>query len=77
MGGMASPGFGMGGWTEALPPAYAPGAIPGAGRGFSLASVTVNVQGSISTERDIVAAITEGIYNNQASGIPINYSTVY
>ena len=77
MGGMASPGFGMGGWTEAIPPSYAPGAIPGAGRGFSMASVTVNVQGSISTERDIVAAITEGIYNNQASGIPINYSTVY
>ena len=77
MGGTASPGFGMGGWTEAMPPAYAPGAIPGAGRGFSLASVTVNVQGSISTERDIVAAITEGIYNNQAAGTPITYSTVY
>jgi hypothetical protein len=39
--------------------------------------VTVNVQGSISTERDIVTAITQGIYNNQASGTPINYSTVY
>ena len=39
--------------------------------------VTVNVGGSISTERDIVAAITQGIYNNQASGIPINYSTAY
>jgi hypothetical protein len=39
--------------------------------------VTVNVAGSISTERDIVAAITEGIYNNQAAGTPINYSTVY
>ena len=77
MGGMASPGFGMGGWTEAIPPAYTPGAIPGAGRGFSMASVTVNVQGSISTERDIVAAITEGIYNNQAAGTPITYSTVY
>jgi len=39
--------------------------------------VTVNVAGSISTERDIVTAITQGIYNNQAAGTPINYSTVY
>ena len=77
MGGMASPGFGMGGWTQAIPPSYAPGDIPGAGRGFSLASVTVNVQGSVTTQQDLVTAITQGIYNNQASGIPINYSTVY
>ena len=75
MGGMASPGFGMGGWTQAIPPSYAPGDIPGAGRGFSLASVTVNVQGSVTTQQDLVTAITQGIYNNQASGIPINYST--
>ena len=40
-------------------------------------NVTVNVQGSISTERDIVNAITQGIYNNQASGIPISYTTAY
>jgi hypothetical protein len=40
-------------------------------------NVTVNVGGSISTERDIVNAITQGIYNNQASGIPISYTTAY
>lgn len=40
-------------------------------------NVTVNVGGSISTERDIVNAITQGIYNNQASGIPISYSTAF
>jgi hypothetical protein len=40
-------------------------------------NITVNVGGSISTERDIVNAITQGIYNNQASGIPISYSTAY
>lgn len=40
-------------------------------------SVVVNNAGSTITERDLVASITEGIYNNQASGIPINYSTVY
>ena len=39
--------------------------------------VTVNVSGSVMTERDLVDAITQGIYNNQASGIPINYSTAY
>jgi hypothetical protein len=39
--------------------------------------ITVNVSGSVTTERDLVDAITQGIYNNQAAGIPINYSTVY
>ena len=39
--------------------------------------VNISVQGSVTTERDLVNAITQGIYNNQASGIPINYSTVY
>lgn len=39
--------------------------------------ITVNISGSVTTERDLVDAITQGIYNNQASGIPINYSTVY
>ena len=39
--------------------------------------VNVVVQGSVTTERDLVNAITQGIYNNQASGIPINYSTAY
>jgi hypothetical protein len=40
-------------------------------------TVNLTVQGSVTTERDLVAAITQGIYNNQASGIPINYSTAY
>jgi hypothetical protein len=40
-------------------------------------SIVVNVQGSVTTERDLVSAITQGIYNNQASGIPISYSTAY
>ncbi len=40
-------------------------------------SVVVNVSGSVTTERDLVNAITQGIYNNQASGIPISYSTAY
>ena len=39
--------------------------------------VSVNVAGSVTTERDLVSAITEGIYNNQAAGIPISYSTAY
>jgi hypothetical protein len=39
--------------------------------------VNVVVQGSVTTERDLVNAITQGIYNNQASGIPISYSTAY
>ena len=40
-------------------------------------NIQVNVNGSITTERDLVSAITQGIYNNQASGIPISYSTVF
>jgi hypothetical protein len=40
-------------------------------------SVVVNVAGSVSTERDLVSAITQGLYSQQASGTPINYSTVY
>ena len=39
--------------------------------------VTVNISGSVTTERDLVDAITQGIYNNQAAGIPISYSTAY
>jgi hypothetical protein len=42
-----------------------------------MSNITVNVAGSVTTERDLVSAITQGIYNNQASGIPINYSTAY
>ena len=40
-------------------------------------SVIVNVAGSVSTERDLVAAITQGLYSQQASGTPVTYSTVY
>jgi hypothetical protein len=40
-------------------------------------SVVVNVAGSVSTERDLVSAITQGLYAQQASGTPVNYSTVY
>jgi hypothetical protein len=39
--------------------------------------VSVNVAGSVTTERDLVSAITQGIVNNQASGIPISYSTSF
>ena len=66
------------------PKPYAPGDIPGLSgtRGFSMASATsptvvVNVSGSVTTERDLVSAITQGLYNNQASGIPVSYSTSY
>jgi hypothetical protein len=45
--------------------------------GNSGTMVVVNVAGSVTAERDLVSAITQGIYNNQASGIPINYSTSY
>jgi len=40
-------------------------------------NIQVNVNGSITTERDLVSAITQGIYNNQASGIPISYTTAF
>jgi hypothetical protein len=40
-------------------------------------TIVVNVAGSVTTEQDLVSAITQGIYNNQASGIPISYSTSY
>jgi len=40
-------------------------------------NIQVNVAGSITTERDLVSAITEGIYNNQAAGIPISYTTAF
>jgi hypothetical protein len=39
--------------------------------------VNISVQGSVTTERDLVAAITQGLYSQQASGTPVNYSTVY
>jgi hypothetical protein len=40
-------------------------------------TVIVNVSGSVSTERDLVSAITQGLYAQQAAGTPVNYSTVY
>jgi hypothetical protein len=40
-------------------------------------NIVVNVAGSVSTERDLVSAITQGIVNNQASGTPISYSTSF
>jgi hypothetical protein len=39
--------------------------------------VNLTVQGSVTTERDLVAAITQGLYSQEASGTPVNYSTVY
>jgi hypothetical protein len=40
-------------------------------------NVTVNVAGTVTAERDLVSAITQGIYNNQAAGIPISYTTAF
>jgi len=40
-------------------------------------NIQVNVAGTVTTERDLVSAITQGIYNNQASGIPISYTTAF
>lgn len=45
------------------------------GTTYAAPTVNVTVQGSVTTQQDLVNAITQGIYNNQASGIPINYST--
>ena len=55
------------------------GGLAGAGQagGGGAPVVNVVVQGSVTTERDLVNTITQGIYKNQASGIPINYSTAY
>jgi hypothetical protein len=39
--------------------------------------INVSVAGSVTSERDLVAAITQGLYSQQASGIPVLYSTVY
>ena len=47
------------------------------GGGAPVQNISVVVQGSISTERDIVSAITQGLYAQQAAGTPVNYSTVY
>jgi hypothetical protein len=47
------------------------------GSSVAAGSVIVNVSGSVTTERDLVAAITQGLYAQQASGTPVNYSTAY
>ena len=81
----ATPAANMPSTTNYVPERYAPGDIPGISgqRGFRFAgadsspTVVVNVAGSVTAERDLVSAITQGIYNNQASGIPISYSTSY
>jgi hypothetical protein len=52
---------------------YTPASMTGNGGTI----VNLTVQGSVSTERDLVAAITQGLYSQQASGTPVNYSTVY
>jgi hypothetical protein len=57
--------------TNATPSSY------GMGGSMGGTSVVVNVAGSVSTERDLVSAITQGLYSQQASGTPVNYSTVY
>jgi len=57
--------------TNATPSSY------GMGGSMGGTSVVVNVAGSVSTERDLVAAITQGLYSQQASGTPVTYSTVY
>jgi hypothetical protein len=53
------------------------GIYGGGGAAVQNINVVVNNAGSAITERDLVSSITQGIYNNQASGIPINYSTAY
>jgi hypothetical protein len=47
------------------------------GSSVAAGSVIVNISGSVTTERDLVAAITQGLYAQQASGTPVNYSTAY
>ena len=56
------------------------GGLAGAGQyggGGAPVVVNINAAGSITTDRDLVSMVTNAIYNNQASGIPINYSTAY
>jgi hypothetical protein len=52
---------------------YTPASMTGNGGTI----VNLTVQGSVTTERDLVSAITQGLYSQQASGTPVNYSTVY
>jgi hypothetical protein len=63
---------------KALQDALARANVPGYSRtSMETPNVTVNVTGSVTTERDLVAAITQGLYAQQASGTPVTYSTVY
>ena len=64
--GLSGESFGMGGYT-----------LPQGQHGVQNISVVVNNAGSTITERDLVSSITQGIYNNQAAGIPISYSTAF
>jgi hypothetical protein len=82
-------GGGGGSIFDTNDPNATPGGLPGSiltmpfGAGTFRAAeaattnIQVNVAGTVTTERDLVNAITQGIYNNQASGIPISYTTAY
>jgi hypothetical protein len=74
-----SPSSGSSGGTSAGIPSVAGSFNAGSFRAAEAATtnIQVNVNGSVTTERDLVSAITQGIYNNQASGIPISYTTAY
>jgi hypothetical protein len=61
------------GLLQSIGGTYTPASMTGNGGTI----VNLTVQGSVSTERDLVAAITQGLYAQQASGTPVNYSTVY
>jgi hypothetical protein len=40
-------------------------------------NITVNVAGSVTSERDLASTMTQYIYNNQASGIPISFTNAF
>jgi hypothetical protein len=61
------------GLLQSIGGTYTPASMTGNGGTI----VNLTVQGSVSTERDLVAAITQGLYSQQASGTPVNYSTAY
>jgi hypothetical protein len=61
------------GLLQSIGGTYTPASMTGNGGTI----VNLTVQGSVSTERDLVAAITQGLYAQQASGTPVNYSTAY
>ena len=61
------------GLLQSIGGTYTPASMTGNGGTI----VNLTVQGSVTTERDLVSAITQGLYSQQASGTPVNYSTVY